>query len=248
MSDSSTSGSHGTVLDRIIALGRVDSRLFRLRNERRQLESSVNDRANQLRKDLEVLKVKQQNAATKKQKYTKEEKLLRDENEKLVDRRKALTSLSNYKLQEAAGREIDAAAKALRAREDGLLKLLEESDAAEKDANTLLEKLTAEHAAIEKLMEEANSSVAGFEEQQSTLIREREAITSALLPDPLKQYQRIHDKYPMDPIVPVKGGTCSGCFMAVQPQTLIEMGKGEQLVRCRGCGRLLSPEAAPEAK
>ena len=46
----------------------------------------------------------------------------------------------------------------------------------------------------------------------------------------------------------VEKKSCTGCHVQVRPQIVVELHKGEKLVNCPGCGRILYiEEAAAEA-
>jgi uncharacterized protein len=47
-------------------------------------------------------------------------------------------------------------------------------------------------------------------------------------------------------VAEVKGGSCSACFMKLRPQMQLEVKKGDQIVTCENCARILY--IAPEAK
>ena len=40
-------------------------------------------------------------------------------------------------------------------------------------------------------------------------------------------------------VAEVVNGSCSACFMALRPQMLVEVKKGEQIVTCESCTRIL---------
>jgi hypothetical protein len=51
-------------------------------------------------------------------------------------------------------------------------------------------------------------------------------------------------------VAEVKNGSCSACFMALRPQVQVEIKKGEQILTCESCTRILyilSDQAQAEA-
>ena len=76
-------------------------------------------------------------------------------------------------------------------------------------------------------------------ESSSLTLAERQALTVQIDAASLKLYERVHEKYMMDPVIPLKGNTCTGCFMQVGPQVHVTLSKGDALVRCPGCGRIV---------
>ena len=55
----------------------------------------------------------------------------------------------------------------------------------------------------------------------------------------LAVYERIKERYPMDPAIKVHEGRCDGCGQQVVPQMMLHLEQGQSLVKCRGCGRIL---------
>ena len=54
-----------------------------------------------------------------------------------------------------------------------------------------------------------------------------------------KRYQRIREKKDGVAVVPVADGFCGGCSIALPPQLINDVLKGEDLVACRNCLRIL---------
>ena len=71
------------------------------------------------------------------------------------------------------------------------------------------------------------------------LVEERKQVAAPLPQDALRVYNRTVQKFPMDPVVVVKDSTCSGCFMSIGPQILVQIARREKLVECPGCHRIL---------
>jgi predicted nucleic acid-binding Zn-ribbon protein len=53
------------------------------------------------------------------------------------------------------------------------------------------------------------------------------------------RYERIHGSKEGRAVVPIAKGACGGCFRGQPPQVLQEARRGDRLLTCDGCGRLL---------
>ena len=66
------------------------------------------------------------------------------------------------------------------------------------------------------------------------------------------RYEFIRRRLEHPVIVAVKEGICSGCHIAVPPQSFIELQRGQQILSCPNCQRLIfwcehfSVEEAPQ--
>src|SRR5437764_1130272 len=70
-------------------------------------------------------------------------------------------------------------------------------------------------------------------------LQERRAALAAAVPaDLLARYQRLHAAHP-PAVVAIRGGTCSGCGVAV-PTALQQRVAAGEIVQCLSCGRLLA--------
>lgn len=170
----------------------------------------------------------------------REEKGIKQERERINERRRALGTLNNYKLQQAAEREIDFVSKQVGQREELLLGLMREIEILEKDGKELgaaIQGMQDELAAFEKTATETVESVQGrLQELQAERSQQVEKIGAH---PGLALYNRIKDKFPSNPVVDaVNRDSCAGCFMKLGPQVPVQISRGD-VVKCPGCGRIL---------
>lgn len=228
------------VLGQLTELSKVDGVIATLSAEKKKIEGNFKTRLDNFRSIEQKRSLRAQVLADKKGKYDKETKALGFERDKLVDRRKALQTLNNYKLQQAAGKEIEYAGKQLTQREELLLSTLSEVEALEKEIaefDTVLSGLKGE---LELLELESTEAI----ENLVTRLTEQNEIRGTILAGisdkaALSQYSRIRERYPANPLAPLKNReSCSGCFMKVGPQVFVQISKG-LIVKCPGCGRIV---------
>ena len=231
-----------SLLERFRTLAAIDANLARLNIERKKIELDLKTSTAEAAKALQECGPAEKHLSERRLRYQKEERAIRDESERLKDRRKSLTSLGTYKLQQAAEREIEAAAHQLKAREDLLLNMLEELEAVEKKYNDLKTRSQELQKRATDLRAEAQDMVAANDARSQDELKARDSVVATLEKEPLSIYQRVRERYPSDPMVPLKSGnSCSACFMQLGPQVLVLFARGETLVKCAGCGRLVYP-------
>lgn len=233
-------GEASSPLVGLVKLSRIDASLARITAERRKLEEQLAEKVSNLKKLKEKLEDRQLSFRDRQTKYQREEKRLKEEEQKLIDRRKALASFSNYKLQQAAEKEIEQSSKQLSMQETTLLQSLEGIEQQEQELLVLqadYEKLQKECADFD---EEVKGTFSNLEERAEDKQSAREKVLPLVNQAFLTQYKRVSSRYALDPVVAVENQRiCSGCFIQVPPQMIVQIAKGADLVNCRGCGRIL---------
>ncbi|NUM52144.1 MAG: hypothetical protein HUU46_00725 [Candidatus Hydrogenedentes bacterium] len=166
----------------------------------------------------------------------------RDIEQKQAQILKYKTQLNSVKKNEeyqALLHEIDMIEKQIGVKEERILVLMDEIDAAKvrlaedkKRIDQELKQIAGQCAEIDAELAEAISSRHALEAQ-------REPLRATVEPGLLSKYNRIRAaKKTGAAIVPMNGATCSGCNMAVTPQAVNEI-LGGKVHACAHCGRLL---------
>jgi len=227
-------------LDKLIELSKVDVLLAQITLEKRKIDAELHARREAVKAQDQKREAKLRIVEERRVRYNREEKLVTGEKEKLVDRRKALTTLGSYKLQQAASKEIDYASKQLSTREEATLTLLQELSVLEKELQELEGVVLAIKGELEAFEKDAAHTLGSLAERATEYVGQRPALAAAVTQSQvLVHYDRVRHRYPLDPIVAVsEAQSCTGCRMKVGPQVFVQISRGE-IVKCPGCGRLL---------
>jgi len=123
--------------------------------------------------------------------------------------------------------------------EDGVLKLLEETEELAAD----LEQAGADVAEAERGIDESVSELrARVDELNDKLVvkkDERQRIAMRVDGPLLRRYEGIFRSKGDCALACVENGACSGCYMSLPPQTIIEVKRTTGFKECDGCGRIL---------
>lgn len=228
------------VLPIIIQLGKLDVQIASLSAQKKKLETELTSRKQVIVGHDTKKAAREKVLGGKKALCIKEEKGVKEERDRINERRAALNTLNNYKLQQAAEREIDYVAKQIGQREDLLLGLMREIEILEKevgDMDGVIKGLNDEYAALDK---DSSETIRTLEEQLAGLSKER-AENAGLLAGQaiLMAYNRTRDRFPSNPVVEVLNrDSCAGCFMKLGPQVIVQVSR-QDVVKCPGCGRIL---------
>ncbi len=226
-------------LQSLIKLSSVDSSIGRIALEKKRLNTELARKKEGLQKLENEHRLKLAELNDRRIKYQKEERILREERDKLTERRKALETLGSFKLQQAAEREIDHAARQISEREEALLSVLQIVEDLEKGLKETEESVKASMEGYRALEAESKEIFSRFEQDQKKLTEERELYAKEVEARHLSVYERVRERNPLDPIAKINSGSCSLCFMAIGPQMTVEIGRGQNLVKCPGCSRIL---------
>jgi len=229
-----------SVLPILIQMSKLDVQIASLSAQKKKLEGDLASRS-QVIATHETKRAGRAKILGEKQTLCgREEKGVKAERDRINERRAALNTLNNYKLQQAAEREIDYVAKQIGQREDLLLGLMREIEGLEKEVSeidSVIKGLSDELAALQS---DSSETLRSLVEQLSGLNKERGDYAAQLTGQSiLLAYNRIRDRFPSNPVVEVVNrDSCAGCFMKLGPQVVVQVSR-QDVVKCPGCGRIL---------
>ena len=124
-------------------------------------------------------------------------------------------------------------------RETELLVMMDEEQRLASERPVLEQALkTAENEAAARLQTIASEEQAE-REQVAALERQRQTLLERLPAGIRVRYERIRTSKEGRGVVPILKGSCGGCYRGQPPQALQEARRGDRVLTCDGCGRLL---------
>src|SRR5215204_2617932 len=227
-------------LEKLIALQNLDTTIRRLEKEleaipqrRAEIENEFDQRAFQIR-------------ALENQRDEARHNRTRLENE-VIDQRsraeRAERNLMSSKKQDeytAAIREADAARKQISALETQILEqleILEQTEAALNERAAEITTLNSDREARLKAFDEASGMIA---ERLVVARKEREEVFANLPKQMSGMYARIKARIRDGvAVAEARNRSCTACFMSLRPQVMAEIRRGEEILTCDNCGRIL---------
>jgi uncharacterized protein len=236
-------------LAQLIALQNADTNIRRLQTEiesipdrRAEIEKEFDQRAFEIR----AMEERRDNARHER---TRLEAEIFEQKQRAERADRNLMAAKKPDEYTAAIREADAARKQISAFETQVLEQMEISDQAEKE-------LAERAPEVEKLRVEMEASFKSFDEQaknqqqqleqarvdRERLTRELPKATSALYN---RISARIRDGVAM---AEARNGACTACYMALRPQIMSEVRRGDEVITCDNCNRILyyAPQQAAQ--
>jgi len=105
--------------------------------------------------------------------------------------------------------------------------------------NELQEKLKIEEEDIKEIKEAVDKEIEAIDEKRSVIYVQRNELLGQFDKKILTFYEKIRRWAKNTAVVPVKKQACYGCFMKINDKTYAEVIKGEEIVNCLHCGRIL---------
>jgi predicted nucleic acid-binding Zn-ribbon protein len=236
-------------LEQLIALQNADTGIRRLQAElesipqrRAEIENEFDQRAF----EFKALEQSRDDARVARAQLDKE---LSEQRARASKAERDLMSSTNSKSYEAAIREADAAKKQASELETKILERMEAAEAAEKSLGERSEEFSRIQSERDERLrvfdEEARAKEAEIEARR----REREAIFDRLPPATKSLYKRISARI-RDGIAmaEARNGSCSACFIALRPQVMSQVRRGDEIVTCDNCNRILYYQPAAKAQ
>lgn len=226
-------------IEQLIFLQQVDDEILTLEKRLNEAPQKIN----LIEQKLETQQKQKKDIKEKIEVLTEQEKKLNQEIEenytKIKKSKNRLMMVENSKEYHAIMREMDNLEKTNRMRE-------EEKVALEEDLATQNNIFSSLESEIERTEEELQEKKKNMEFQLSNAdnrlkeLREKREKSTQDIPKPiLSRYEFIRSRLNNPVIVSVENGICTGCNISIPPQIFIELQKGEQILSCPNCQRLI---------
>lgn len=139
----------------------------------------------------------------------------------------------------AFSNEIDYAAREIRKCEDRILDLESEAEPLGAAVKKAEEALKEEKKQVEAEKKKAQDKTAADQKQLQQIASERASLAAGLGKTIYATYERIRKKSRGIAIAEVLEGRCGACMIALRPQFFQDLRKGDNVMTCESCGRIL---------
>ncbi|ENU2561014.1 zinc ribbon domain-containing protein [Campylobacter coli] len=138
--------------------------------------------------------------------------------------------------------EEDIAKEQLDAANDEIVrldKILENKELFKKE---LLEERAKEEQNLDEIRVSISSQMDGLEKERMNDYTKKTKLVAEMNQKVLSFYEKIRKWAKNTAVVPVKKQACYGCFMKIYDKTYLSVIKGEEIITCPHCGRILYKE------
>jgi predicted nucleic acid-binding Zn-ribbon protein len=227
-------------LDKLIDLQETDTNLRRLK---KQLDTAETRRA-EIEQEFEqhassIREIQARRDSLQAHRADLERQIA--ENKTYLERaERNLKHAQNQKEYETAMRETDALQKQITAFETQIVETMDEVEGVEKELADRSEEISSLDSKRAAGLAEFDKGLAAERAEFTAKTKHREA-AFATLPDRLASVynrlaQRSRDGIAVAEVV---NGSCSACYMSLRPQIQLEVKKGDQIITCESCTRIM---------
>jgi predicted nucleic acid-binding Zn-ribbon protein len=230
----------------LLALNKIDHSIVEKEKYVKESSDILEKLRTQFKKKSAILESVEVQLESATQTHASEETKLKEEEVKIVERRKQLTSLGGAKSAKLVERELDIAKRIMETLEQDVFSAIEKMESLASRRNLLVtdldevkEKLDAHEASHAELAETANGEIESLKKEKKSLIVTLDARLQNL-------YKRVESRYRGDAIALAESGSCRSCFRSLPAQTFNQVMAGYNLIQCPGCSRILVYVASEE--
>ena len=164
---------------------------------------------------------------------------IKTQQQKISKLRDQMLGAKNNDQYRAFQHEIEFCEAEIKRSEDRILELMGEAEPLDANAKKAETALKEEKLQVEAEQSKARECTARDRKWLDEMKAERKTIVSGIKPQVYSIYERIRKKWHGIAIAEAIGERCSACQISLRPQFFQDLKKGDQLMFCESCGRIL---------
>ena len=231
------------LIEQLVALQHIDLKIDQIDDKIKAEQEELDQRISEMAERENRIKEQEERMSE----LEKERRTLEDEmSDKIAhvkERQSKMMQVQTSREQTALLKEIEDAKKSAKENEDKIVGIMEEVEklvaASTEDKNLL----KAEKALVEEAREKVRTAIDDLNKGRKTKQSKREKQAEAINGSMIRKYELLRSRRNGLAIVNVLGGVCQGCFMNLPPQQFNRLLKGDQVLECPSCQRLLYHQA-----
>ena len=164
---------------------------------------------------------------------------IEDDESRLMNSKNKLMQVENDREYQAMIREMDNMERQNHSREEERMALQEERSLQEENLRNVEEVWNELKVELERQQENLEFRLNLSREKLEGLEAQRAAVSKDIPAPVLGRYEFIRNRLRHPVIVPVQEGICSGCHISIPPQVFIDLQRGNHIMSCPNCQRLM---------
>jgi len=173
---------------------------------------------------------------------------LADELSRIKERQSKMMQVQTNREYQSLLKEIEDGKKSIKEKEEEVVRIMEASEA---DAKIMAEQeslIEEEKKALSTESAQAKKHAGEIEGKKAKIVVKRDAMAKGIKTNALRKYDMLRTRRNGKAVVGVVNGICQGCFMSIPPQHFNDILKGDKILNCPTCQRILyhQPESEQE--
>jgi uncharacterized protein len=223
----------------VIRLQEVDNRLADLNREISALPKHIAEIEKKLISHERKLEADRAALAANQKERKKCDSDIQTQEQKISKLKDQTLQAKTNEVYRAFQNEIEFCQKEIRKAEDRILELMTESEPLDRNVKAAEVALKEEKAHVEAEKQVARERTAVDEKASAELLKERGEIVAKITPAVYQKYTRVCKMRRGIGIAEAVEGRCSACNMSLRLQFFQELRKGDQVMACEACLRIL---------
>jgi predicted nucleic acid-binding Zn-ribbon protein len=171
-----------------------------------------------------------------------------DELSRIKERQSKMMQVQTNREYQSLLKEIEDGKKSIKDKEEEVVRIMEASEANAKIMAEHEGLLKEEKKALSAESTKVNKHAGAVEGKKAKIVGKRNAMTKNINTAALRTYDMLRIRRKGKAVVGVVNGICQGCFMSIPPQHFNNILKGDRILNCPTCQRILfhMPESGKE--
>jgi predicted nucleic acid-binding Zn-ribbon protein len=211
-----------------------------------QAELSKREKAfNERQASIEELKEKVE-AAERQRKELEAE--LADELGRIKERQSKMMQVQTNREYQSLLKEIEDGKKSIKEKEEEVVRIMETSEANAKIMAEQEDLIADDKKALAEESAKVQKHAGEIDGKKAKISVKRDAMAKDINTSALRKYDMLRTRRNGKAVVGVINGICQGCFMSIPPQHFNDIQKGDRILNCPTCQRILfyKPESKAE--
>lgn len=166
---------------------------------------------------------------------------------RIKDRQSKMMQVQTNREYQSLLKEIEDGKKANKAKEDEIIQLMEKMEALKTSIEEQTELCNEEENLLATEAKKVDGQAADLNEQKAQIEKERADKIERFSPNLLKKYNMLRERRNGRAVVGVINGVCQGCFMNIPPQQYNDLLRGDKMLFCPTCQRIIYHQPQPES-
>jgi predicted nucleic acid-binding Zn-ribbon protein len=173
---------------------------------------------------------------------------LADDLSLIKERQSKMMQVQTNREYQSLLKEIEDGKKNIKEKEDEIVRIMEASEANIKILAEQESLLNEEKKALTKAGTQVKKHAGAIEGKKAKIVAKRDAMAKDIKTSALRKYDMLRSRRNGKAVVGVVNGICQGCFMSIPPQHFNNILKGDRILNCPTCQRILfhQPESDKE--
>ncbi|MBD3232854.1 MAG: hypothetical protein GF315_03930 [candidate division Zixibacteria bacterium] len=226
-------------LEQLLELQHIDDQLRELEDSKVYLPDMIANIENDLaswKKSYEEAQAKLDELNRARKHLELEIEVDQSELKKSQEQMKAIKTNKEY---DALTAQIAKMKERINEHEEKLLGVMEEIDQTNEEVKESKDKYEELSKSNKDVLENLNKEIDSIEDKIRMKEEERKSIKGRVNSRTVSHYERVRKGKGGVAVVTVKKKSCGGCFKQLAPKMIQEVKKGERLITCDSCGRIL---------